>query len=368
VPRDELSIDLPAPPGGGSRAAAQRRADRIAAFRAELAALADDGVLALAPEQRRRVDEHHERLLADLAGRYAVDLAEGERRLSLGMRIASLVGALALAASFYYAVYRVWGLIPTALQVAIVVGAPLAGLALTALAGRRDRSGYFAGLAGLFTLAAFVVGVAVVGQVFNMTPSPGPFLAWGALGVALGVGWGLRLPLAAGLASALFWTAAAPMAWSGHPWEAAFERPEGFLPGALALLALPFVSAAARREELGPVFRWVGGGALSLALVVLGSWGAGSYLPWPVDAVEAAYQVAGFLAAAALAALGVRRGWNDLVHLGTVAFVVLLWIKFVDWWWDWMPKSLFFLLVALIALAAMVALARLRRLVERRRR
>lgn len=365
---DELSIDHPAPPGGGSRAAAQRRADRIAAFRVELAALSDAGVLALEPEARRRVDEHHERLLAELAIRYDVDLIEGERRLSLGMRIASLVGALALAASFYYAVYRVWGLIPTALQVAILVAAPLAGLALTALAGRRDRSGYFAGLAGLFTLAAFVVGVAVLGQLFNMTPSPGPFLGWGSLGIALGFGWGLRLPLAAGLASALLWTAAAPMAWSGHPWEAAFERPEGFLPGALALLALPFLSAAVRREDLGPVFRWVGGAALFLALIALGSAGADSYLPWPVGAVEAAYQIVGFLAAAAVAALGVRRGWNDLVHLGTVAFLVLLWIKFVDWWWEWMPKSLFFLLVALIALAALLALARLRRLVERRER
>lgn len=365
---EELAIDHPAPPGGGSRAAAQRRADRIAAFRAELGALADDGVLALAPEERRRVDAHHERLLADLAGRYDVDLVEGERRLSLGMRIASLVGALALAASFYYAVYRVWGLIPTALQVAIVVSAPLAGLALTAVAGRRDRSGYFAGLAALFTLAAFVVGVAVLGQLFNMTPSPGPFLAWGTLGVALGLGWGLRLPLAAGLAAALFWTAAAPIGWGAHPWQSAFERPEGFLPGALALLALPFVCAAARREDLGPVFRWVGGGGMFLALIALGSWGAGSYLPWPVDAVEAAYQVVGFLTAAAVAALGVRRGWNDLVHLGTVAIVVLLWIKFVDWWWDWMPKSLFFLLVALIALGAMLALAHLRKRVERRRR
>lgn len=364
---DERSTDDLARPGGGSRAA-QRRADRIAAFRAELAALAAGGVLELDAEARRRVEEHHERLLADLAGRYAVDLAEGERRLSLGMRIASLVGALALAASFYYAVYRVWGLIPTALQVAIAVAAPLAGLALTALAGRRDRSGYFAGLAGTFTLAAFVVGVAVLGQVFNMTPSPGPFLAWGALGVALGVGWGLRLPLVAGLASVLFWTAAAPMAWSGHPWEAAFERPEGFLPGALALLALPFAAAAVRREDVGPIFRSVGGGALFLALIVLGSWGAGSYLPWPVEVVEAGYQVAGFLAAAVVVALGVRRGWNDLVHLGTVAFVVLLWIKFVDWWWDWMPKSLFFLLVAVIAVGAMLALAHLRKRVERRRR
>lgn len=358
-------VGVPAVPGA-SRAEAQRRADRVAAFRSELAALEAEGVLALDEAARRRLDEHHERLLADLAARHDVDLAPAAYRLSLGMRIASLVGALALAASFYYAVHQVWGLIPTPLQVAIVVAAPLAGLALTVLAGRRDRSGYFAALAGLFTLAAFVVGVLVLGALFNMRDTAHPFLAWGALGVTLGVGWGLRPPLAAGLASLLVWSAAAPMGWSGRPWEAAFQRPESLLPGALVLLALPFVAPAVRRGELGIAYRLVGGVALFVVLIALGSWGPGSALPWERETVEALYQVVGFLAAAAVAALGIRRGWSDLVHLGTAAFVILLWIKFVDWWWEWMPKSLFFLIVALTALAALVVLARLRRLGARR--
>jgi len=41
---------------------------------------------------------------------------------------------------------------------------------------------------------------------------------------------------------------------------------------------------------------------------------------------------------------------------------VLLLLRFVDWWWDVMPKYLFFLIVGLTAIAMMVVLRRLRRI------
>ena len=42
-----------------TKTAAQQRADRIKAFNAELAKLAEDNVLALTTEQRQAVDDHH---------------------------------------------------------------------------------------------------------------------------------------------------------------------------------------------------------------------------------------------------------------------------------------------------------------------
>jgi uncharacterized membrane protein len=343
-----------------SRATAQRRADRVAAFRAELDELEREGVLALAEDDRRRVHAHHQELLAGFAGRLGVDVGEGARQLSLGMRVASLVGALALAASLYYAVYQVWGEIPTWLQVAILVAAPLLGVGLTHLAAARERTGYFAALAGLFALAACVLGVVALGELFNQVSSPHPFLAWGVLGLLLGAPHGLRLLVGLGLGSLALWSAAAPIWWAGHPWPAAFERPETFLPAALVLLGLATLPRFARHEQ-GAALRLVGGVILILALITLGWSGDTSWLPLEADVVEPLYQVLAFAAAAGLVTLGIRRGWRDLVHVGTASFVVLLWIKFVDWWWEWMPKSLFFLIVGATAVAALLVLHRLRR-------
>jgi len=96
-----------------SKPAAQRRADRIAAFREELEELEREGVLVLPPEERARVAAHHEELLRALASRFDVDLGERARQLSWGMRIASFLGAVALAASAFFFLYRIWGLLAT---------------------------------------------------------------------------------------------------------------------------------------------------------------------------------------------------------------------------------------------------------------
>ena len=40
--------------------------------------------------------------------------------------------------------------------------------------------------------------------------------------------------------------------------------------------------------------------------------------------------------------------------------VVLLVVKAFDWWWEWLPRELFFLILGLLALAVMTALRRLR--------
>jgi len=66
------------------------------------------------------------------------------------------------------------------------------------------------------------------------------------------------------------------------------------------------------------------------------------------------------VAAAAVIWLGVRARWTDVVNTGVVFFVIFLYTKFYDWWWDVMPKYLFFLVLALTAVLALVILRRLR--------
>ena len=96
-----------------TRIDAQQRADRIAAFTHELADLERAGVLRLDPGDRGRLDAYHAGLLDQLARRFDVDRSDRQRRMSLGMRIASLVGAVTLSAAVVFFFYRVWGLLST---------------------------------------------------------------------------------------------------------------------------------------------------------------------------------------------------------------------------------------------------------------
>jgi hypothetical protein len=218
---------------------AQRRADRIAAFRAELAALESEGALALPEEQRARVLAHQDGLLLDLAARFDVDVSEGRKKLSLGMRVASFLGALAFAASAFLFFRRIWGLLSTPLQVGILIAAPLLGCLGTDLAARREKTGYFASLIALVTFACFVLDLTMLGEIFSITPSVGAFLAWGALGLVLAYAYDLRLLLAAGIVATASAArpARAPAVWRlgvtlavGRRYEPWLEKVESLSP------------------------------------------------------------------------------------------------------------------------------------------
>jgi len=84
------------------RDAAQQRLNRIRAFQAELAALEEQGILTLDAGERSVVAEYHHATIDDLARHFDVDRDDRQRRMSLGMRIASVLGAVGLPG---YAVY-----------------------------------------------------------------------------------------------------------------------------------------------------------------------------------------------------------------------------------------------------------------------
>ena len=49
------------------------------------------------------------------------------------------------------------------------------------------------------------------------------------------------------------------------------------------------------------------------------------------------------------------------MNTGIVFFVFFLYTKFYQWWWEFMPKYLFFLMVGLTAVLILLILKRLRR-------
>ena len=74
------------------------------------------------------------------------------------------------------------------------------------------------------------------------------------------------------------------------------------------------------------------------------------------DAVQA---VKTGLAGLSIAA-GTRRGWREAEIAGTVFLVLLLFARFFDWWWDFLPRWLFFLVIGALSVGMLLALRRLR--------
>lgn len=120
---------------------AQQRADRIHAFREELQALQQEGVLSLPPETQGKVAAYHEALLRELNAQFDVDTSHQQKRLSWGMRIASFLGALAISAAVFFFLLRFWGLLDTPLQVVLLVAAPLVMTLAVEGVARRERGG-----------------------------------------------------------------------------------------------------------------------------------------------------------------------------------------------------------------------------------
>jgi hypothetical protein len=85
-----------------------------------------------------------------------------------------------------------------------------------------------------------------------------------------------------------------------------------------------------------------------------------SYLPFDHATIRRVYQASGFVLSAGAIGLGIARRFRETVYGGAFFFVAFLYLKYAQWWWDWMPKYLFFLIVALTAMALLWLLLRLR--------
>jgi uncharacterized membrane protein len=343
-----------------SRAEAQQRADDIRVFKTELAHLEREGVLALTEDQRRAVVDHHGGLLAQYAQTFDIDRNVQAKQLSLGMRIASFVGALALAASVFFLFYQFWGNFPATAQVSILLVASLGTFIATILIQRRDETGYFTKLAGMVAFACYVLNIVMLGQIFNITPSDKALLPWAAFAMLLAYSCDLRLLLAAGILCLIAFIAARTGTWGGMYWLDFGERPENFFPAAFVLFVLPQFIDHRRFPGFAATYRVFGLLTLFLPMLVLANWGRLSYLDLDYDLVQGCYQILGFAGTAAAIWIGARRHWPEVINTGVILFVIFLYTKFYDWWWEIMPKYLFFFVMGLTAILLLMVFRRLR--------
>jgi uncharacterized membrane protein len=343
-----------------SQSEAQQSADRIRLLRQELATPELQNVLGLSVEQQRRFDEWSRARLAQLAQQYDVDTSVSQKRASWGMRIASTLGGIAICAAVVLFFMRYWGNLGTPLQVTIVLVLPLVALGCAEFASKRERTLYFTGLLALVAFAAFVMDLAVLGNIFNINSTERALLAWGAFALVLAYRYGLRLLLALGLVLLITYFAAAVTAEFGYRWLDFGNRPELVMFLALLAFGAPFIIRHRRHSDFPSVYRLVGAIVFFICVLSLAEWGVPSYLPFSHQNIERLYEFMGLLVSAASMWLSVTRHWSGLVNTSAVAFVVFLFTRLYHWWWDWMPKYLFFAAVGALGIALVLMFKRLR--------
>ncbi|KIH84101.1 hypothetical protein UCMB321_2101 [Pseudomonas batumici] len=339
---------------------AQQRADDIRVFKQELERLEQSGVLTLSEEQRDAVAYHHRDLLDNYARSFDIDRTTASRQLSIGMRAASFLGALALAASIFFLFYKFWGMLSTPVQITTLVLAPLGTFLGTMWIQSNDSTGYFTKLAALVAFACFVLDITMLGQIFNITSSDNALLVWAAFALLLAYTCKLRLLLAAGILCLVGFIAARTGTWGGMYWLDFGERPENFFPAAILLFLAAVFVPHRNFSGFAVIYRVFSSLTLFLPVLVLANWGDGSYFETDPVFIKHCYQVAGFLFSIGAIWLGVRNYWSEVVNTGITFFVIFLYTKFYDWWWASMPKYLFFFVLALTAVLVLVVLKRLR--------
>jgi len=342
-----------------SKEQAQSRADQITAFQAELANIERDEVLSLSPEQHSTLKHYHNNTITELSSAFDIDSSHQQKQLSLGMKIASFIGAIGMAASIFFLFYQFWGSFSTVQQVSILITAPIISLFLTIYASSKETTGYFSKLLGLVTLSCFVLNLSMFGQIFNITPTPNAFFIWAVFAFLLAYASDARLLLAAGIIAFSSFLSAQTGTWGGGYWISFGERPENFFPAAVALLLISLLPHN-KFSGFRPIYRVFSMLFFFIPVLILSNWGGISYLNLSVNTIEVLYQITGFVMSAGAIWLGIKKSWPDLVNTGNVFFTIFLYTKFFDWWWELMPKYLFFLVIGLSAILILLVFKRLR--------
>jgi hypothetical protein len=344
---------------GADRTDAQRRVNRIRAFRAELDALTAAGVVSLTNAERERIARYHDTLLQRLAAAHDVDRTEAAGQLSRGMQIAAFFAALALTAAVSSLVARFWGRFDLPAQATLLCLFPLVALVGVELAAQRERTLYVSSIFALVAYGTYWLAVFVLGDLLNV-PIPAIALWGGALfGLALALPYGFRFLLGLALVAFLLALSGSVFQAAGVPWTAALEFPEPLTLAAFLLLIVAPRFGAIRRPFAG-VTRTVALALGFFGLLLLSSAGQASLLPTPARISELIYQGVILLVSAIALTIGISRQWRETVYIAAGTLTLFLFGRFVDWFWDVVPRFAFFLLLAGIAFGWLLALRRIR--------
>jgi hypothetical protein len=347
-------------------AAAPRRAGRLLAFREELDALRAEGACPLTDVQISAIHRHHDALLGRLVADFDLDLTPAAARLSRGLQLASLFGAVTLTAGLAALVSRFWGRLDVPVQVGLLALFPLVALVGVEAAARRERTRYVSSLFAVVALGTCWLAIVQAGEILDVPLQPPVMWAGVLFGLALGAAYGFRLVLGLSLVAMIVVASGTAFWLEGSLWTAAFERLEPMLMGGAGVFVMARWLGAAG-PGFGPTVRLAGLLVAGSGLLTLSLTGEPSVLAFGPTIIRAIYQVVLALVAVGGIVVGLRSGWRETWVTSAVFLLLLLLTRYVDWFWERLPRYAFFLALAGLTFVALHVLGRLRARAQRRR-
>ena len=275
------------------------------------------------------------------------------------MKIASFLAALGLAFSIFFLFIQFWGNYTQNTQIVILILAPSLLLWFTMYLSKRQNNDYYTKIVALLSFVTFVLNLSMLGQIFNISPSPNALLVWSLFSFLLAYALNARLLLGVGIIFFSFFLSAKVGVWGGGYWVNFSQHPENFFPVAMILFLLSFVNHS-KHSNFDVVYRYFAMLLFFLPVLVLSNYGLISYVDMDRDFIQGFYQLIGFGVSAIAIYVGIKKGLSELTNMGNVFFVIFLYTKFFNWWWDWMPKYIFFLIIGLSAVFVLMILKRFR--------
>ncbi len=342
-----------------SKNQAQHRANQIEAFEKELKYIEDDNITTISQEQKNSIKTYHKTVLKNLITSFDIDSTSKKKQLSIGMKITSFLAALGLSFSIYLMFLNFWGDFSTNSQIIILIATPLILLAITMKLSQIETTSYYAKITGLLSFATFVLNLSMLGQIFNITQSPNAFLIWSIFALLLAYAINARLLLGISIIFFSLFMSAKFATWSGGYWIGFGEHPENFLPIAFILFLISFLEHK-RVFGFEVIYRVFAMLLFFIPVLILSNFGNGSYFDVDKNFIEGFYQVIGFIFSALAIYIGIKKELKEVVTSGNIFFTIFLYTKFYDWFWEWMPKYLFFLIIGISAILILIILKRYR--------
>ena len=342
-----------------SKLEAQHRVDQILSFEAELKILEDEQLISLETDSLKKIKNYHKTLIDRYALDFDIDTCTAKKQLSLGMKIVSFLAALGFGASIFFLFYQFWGDLSISTQLTILIATPILLLGLTIYLYRYEKTSYYSKIAALLSFSAFFLNITMIGEIYNITPSPNAFLVWAAFTITLAYALDARMLLGVGIISFSVFISARFGVYHGCYWLDFGDRPENFFPIAFALFAISFLE---QQKYFGfdTIYRISAMLLFFFPLLIVSNWGEISYIQMDKNNIEILYQIIGFISSAFAIFIGIKKGFNDMIYIANTFFVIFLYTKFYDWWWDMMPKYLFFLIIGLSGVIVLAVLKRVR--------